>query len=163
MPAKNPVTYSDPAVTPFSFTFDVSDHLLVVQAADESVSSYSVMPNGMLKVVSQNVSSGDVSPCWIVGNGIGPIFTTNPGGLGTIASYKDWVPTGKLTLLNGLASEGYASVDEGISHDGQFLYALAPGNGVDGFKIASNGNLTSLGASFAYPGITLYAQGIAVW
>jgi hypothetical protein len=28
---------------------------------------------------------------------------------------------------------------------------------------AIKGNLTSLGASFAYPGITLYAQGIAVW
>ena len=40
MPAKNPVTYLDPGVVPFGFIFDVSDHLLVVEAADSAVSSY---------------------------------------------------------------------------------------------------------------------------
>ena len=43
---------------------------------------------------------------------------------------------------------------------GQYLYALAPGVGIDGFKVSPNGNLTSLGI-FPETVTSGYVQGIA--
>jgi hypothetical protein len=167
MPAQNPVTYSDSGVVPFGFIFDAVDNLIVVQAADSAVSSYHIKFDGTLKVISQSISSGDSSACWIAQNGVGPIFTTNPGSpggpepLGTISSFKDVLFTGNITLLNGSAATDLKTIDEGLSNDGQYLYALAPGVGIDGFKVSPNGNLTSLG-TFTESATSGFVQGIAV-
>ena len=121
----------------------------------------SVMPNGMLKVISSSVINNDSVACWIAENGIGPIFTTNPGGPGTVASYKDMVSTGKVTLENGLASMSGPVIDEGISNGGQFLYALSPNGSIYEFKIAFNGNLMNWG-TYATGDTSGYVQGIVV-
>jgi 6-phosphogluconolactonase len=160
-PATNPVTYLDPGVVPFGFIFDAIDNLVVVQAADSAVSSYRVKFDGTLKVISQSISNGDSTACWIAQKSIGPIFTTNPGATGTISSFKDMFFTGNITLLNGSAATGIHTIDEGLSNDGQYLYALAPGVGIDGFKVSPNGNLTSLG-TFAESATSGFVQGIAV-
>ncbi len=161
-PAANPVTYLDPGVVPFGFIFDAVDNLIVVEAADSAVSSYHIKFDGTLKVISQSISNGDSTACWIAQSGIGPIFTTNPGGAtGTISSFKDMFFTGNITLLNGSAANLNRTIDEGLSNDGQYLYALAPGVGIDGFKVSPNGNLTSLGI-FPETVTSGYVQGIAV-
>jgi len=162
MPAKNPVTYLDPLKVPFGFIFDARDNLIVVEAGKSAVSSYSIKFNGTLEVISQSISNDDSTACWIVGNDAGPIFTTNPGGPGTVASYKDWGSTGNITLLNSTAAVDGPFIDEGISNDGMFLYGLSPFSGIIyGFKVSPNGNLTSWG-TYATGDTSGYVQGMAV-
>jgi hypothetical protein len=68
-------------------------------------------------------------------------------------------------LLSGDATTAVPTItplDVGITNNGRFLYALDPVNGgIDGFQIAQDGTLTSVGTFYAGT-FGLFAQGIAV-
>jgi 6-phosphogluconolactonase len=157
LPVMNPVTSPSHGVTPFGFIFDQRERLLVVEAATNAVSSYKILPNDTLDVISGSVPNGQVAACWIAGNEHGDVFTDNPG-TSSVSAYKD--RHGSLVLLNGVAGTGTTPLDLSITRDGRFLYALDPKNGtVDMFQIEHDGSLTSLGTVAG--GFSIFAQGIA--
>jgi len=159
LPSMNPVTSTSNGNTPFGFIFDQWGHLLVVEAGSNAVSSYKILHNDTLQVISPSVANGQAAACWIAGNERGYVFTDNPGS-GTISNYKLTDKKGDLVLLNGAAGSGNKPLDVAIAADGRFLYALDPaGGGVDMFEIQPDGTLTNLGS--AAGGLSIFAQGIA--
>jgi 6-phosphogluconolactonase (cycloisomerase 2 family) len=159
LPGMNPVTSPSNGVTPFGFIFDQWGRLLVVEVGSNAVSSYNILDNDTLQVISPSVPNGQKASCWIVGNERGYIFTANPGA-STISAYKLNAGNGKLVLLNGTAGSGKSPLDVAIPMNGRFLYALDPGNGgIDMFQIEPDGSLAGLGTIAG--GLSMFAQGIA--
>lgn len=160
--AASPVTSPSSGATPFGVAFDQRDHLLVVEAGADAVSSYSISSNDGLQSISASVMDGQKASCWIATNGWRYAYTANPGSQ-TISSFNLNVANGAVTLLSASASPGAvtAPLDIATSRDGRFLYALDAGSlQIDAFQIEANGSLTNLGP--VNGGFAIYAQGIAV-
>jgi 6-phosphogluconolactonase len=158
----SPVTSPSSGSTPFGFTFDWRDHLLVVEAGADAVSSYSINSNGSLQSISASIVDGQKASCWIATDGWRYAYTANPGSQ-TISSFTVNKSTGAVALLNASASPGAvtAPLDIATSRDGRFLYALDAGSlQIDAFRIEANGGLSNLGP--VNGGFAIYAQGIAV-
>lgn len=156
LPGMNPVNSPSYGVTPFGFIFDQRGHLLVVEATTNAISSYKILQDDTLQVISGSVPNGQKAACWIAGNERGDVFTANPG-TSSISAYS--ARHGSLVLLNGVAGTGNTPLDLSITSDGRFLYALDPKNGtIDMFQI-DDGSLTSLGTVAG--GFSIFAQGIA--
>lgn len=159
LPAMNPVISTSNGLAPFGFIFDQPGHLLVVEAGSNAVSSYNILEDGALKVISPSVANGQMASCWIAGNARGNVFTANPGS-SSISAYELNVGKGSLVLLAGAAGMGTSPLDLSTTVDGRFLYAVDPGSGsIDMFKIGYDGSLTSLGAVAG--GLSTFSQGIA--
>lgn len=159
LPALNPVTSISNGKVPFAFIFDQQGHLLVVEVGPDAVSTYTILPNDTLQVISGSVANGQKAACWIVGNKRGDIFTANPGS-GTLSAYRLTPKNGQLTLLDATAGSGNKPLDLTITQSGRFLYALDPGSGnIDMFSIEDDGGLFNLGAINGE--FSLFAQGIA--
>jgi 6-phosphogluconolactonase (cycloisomerase 2 family) len=146
---------------PFGFVFDAKNHLLVVQAGNSAVSSYSVLPSGMLSPITEAFNPKSSTACWIVEDQLNDVFTTNPGTM-NISSYQDGGNSGNIGWLNASAATGIPTIDEGITNNGQFLYALSPGGNIAGYKISGDGSLKMVG-TFGATGITGVSQGLAAW
>lgn len=159
LPGINAVISPSNGVTPFGFIFDQRGHLLVVEASTNAVSSYNVLPDDTLQVISPSVPNGQKAACWIAGNQRGDVFTDNPG-THSISAYKLTAGQGSLVLLNGTAGIGNTPLDLSTTVDGRFLYALDPADGtIDMFQIEPDGSLTGLGSVAG--GFSIFAQGIA--
>lgn len=161
-PALTPVTNKSNGNVPFGFIFDRRGHLLVVEVGPNAVSSYNILSDNTLEVISGSVPNGQKTACWIAGHAHGDIFTANPAtpGGGTVSSYKLTIRSGQVSLVNGAAGKGTNPLDLAITKNGRFLYALDPGSGsVDMFQIEEDGSLNSLGAIHA--GLSIFAQGLA--
>jgi len=127
LPAANPVISASSGVTPFGLSFDDRDHLLVVAATSDAVSSYKLEANGTLQTISAMIGNGQKAACWIATDGRHHIFTANPG-TASISTYNLNARNGVITLQSGVASTGTAPLDITLTRDGQFLYALDPGS-----------------------------------
>ncbi|MFI5304737.1 MAG: lactonase family protein [Nitrospiria bacterium] len=161
LPGANPVTSTSNGSTPFGFIFDRMGNLLVVEVGPNAVSSYQILPDNTLQVISGSVPNGQNAACWIAGNERGFVYTANPGS-GTVSAYQLTVRYGQLTLLSGEAGYGKDPLDLAVTGNENFLYTLDPGSGnVDMFHIDHNGGLTYLGAASSDGEISLLAQGIA--
>jgi len=160
LPSMSPVTSPSNGVTPFGFIFNRRGHLLVVEAGTNAVSSYKILPDDTLDVISGSVLNGQKAACWITGNERRYIFTANPG-THTVSAYRLMTEQGNLVLINGAAGTGNTPLDLSTTRNGRFLYALDPTNGtIDMFKIEGDGSLTNLGAINAVE-LSIFAQGIA--
>lgn len=159
LPSMTAVTSPSFGLTPFGFIFDKRGHLLVVEAGTNAVSSYGIMPDDTLQVISGSVPNGQKAACWIAGNKRGEVFTDNPG-THSISAYRLMTGTGTLALIDGTAGTGNTPLDLSITGNGSFLYALDPANGaIDIFRIDLYGTLTDLGSVAG--GFAISAQGIA--
>jgi len=160
LPAANPVISSSSGVTPFGLAFDNRDHLLVVAATSDAVSSYHIESNGTLQTISAIIGNGQKAACWIATDGRHHIFTANPG-TASISTYNLNAGNGVITLQNGIAGTGTAPLDIALTRDGQFLYALDPGSlTIDAFRVEHDGYLTKLAPVAG--SFSTFAQGIAV-
>jgi 6-phosphogluconolactonase len=158
LPALSPVVSTSHGLTPFGFVFDGQGHLLVVEVGPNAVSSYNILPDDTLQVISPSVADGQKASCWIAGNDQGNVFTANPG-THDLSAFTENVGSGTIALLAGVAGQGHSPLDLSIAA-GRFLYAVDPaGGGVDTFRIEENGSLTSLGAVAG--GLSVFSQGIA--
>jgi len=158
-PVMNPVISVSNGLVPFGFIFDERGRLLVSEAGSGAVSSYKILHDGTLKVISPSVPNGQAATCWIAGNKRGDVFTANTGSQ-TLSAYDLKVRNGKLTLRNATAGVADRPIDLSITANGLFLYALDPGNGtVHMFQTKRDGSLTDLGA--VPGGLFIFAQGIA--
>lgn len=140
--------------TPFGFAFDRFNTLLITEAAGgapdgSSVSSYNVLNDGSLEVISATIPTTESAACWLVISKNGRYaFTTNAAS-SSISAYRV-SRTGKLDLLNadGVAAstgEGTAPVDMTLSPNGRILYVLSANVGkVMAFKVFGRGQLKLL-------------------
>lgn len=103
------------------------NQLTATPTFDGAVSSYSIDRNGTLDTIS-TAYNGQAASCWIT-NEMQYVFTTNPGS-GSISTFMEKDSSGKVSLVNATASTGIGVIDEGITNDGQFLYALGPTMGI---------------------------------
>ncbi|HET6465052.1 MAG TPA: beta-propeller fold lactonase family protein [Nitrospiria bacterium] len=159
LPAVSPVVSASHGNTPFGFIFDQRGRLLVVEVGPNAVSSYKILKDDTLQVISGSVPNGQQAACWIAGNERGDVFTANPGS-GTVSAYQLTARNGQVALLNGAAGSGNRPLDMAVADNGRFLYALDPGSGaIDMFRIKHDGSLTNLGAIDG--ALPLFAQGIA--
>ena len=162
LPSTAPVTSMSVGPVPFGFIFNGQGYLLVsevgVGPGAGAVSSYEILRDHTLRVISPSVANGQTATCWIAGN-MQYAFTSNTGSQ-TLSAYKVKPGKGSVTLLNATAGFGNRPIDSAVSVNGRFLYALDPGNSsIDMFLIKSNGSLVNLGT--AYGGFEIFAQGLA--
>ncbi len=159
LPAATPVISPSSGLAPFGLIFDERGHLLVAEAGSGAVSSYDILDDGTLQVISPSVPNGQTATCWIAANKRGNVFTSNTGS-GTISAYELMAGNGKLALQNPTAGAAVRPIDSAITVNGRFLYAADPGNGtVHMFQIEHDGSLTDLGAVDG--GLSIFANGIA--
>jgi 6-phosphogluconolactonase len=163
LPSMEPVTSMSNGIAPFAFIFDELGHLLVAEAGSGAVSSYDILRDDSLRVISPSVANNQTATCWISGRMPGYVFTANTGSQ-TISAYSLQAREngkGKLVLLDETAGSGNRPIDMDISDNGRFLYALDPGSEtIDIFAIGADGSLSNLGTMPG--GLSIFAQGIAV-
>ena len=161
LPGTTPTTSDSTGAGPFGFTFDQRGHLLVSEAGAGAVSSYDILPDGTLAVISPSVANGQRATCWIAITPDGRFAFTSNTGSGNISAYRIQAGNGKLSLLDAMAGSGNGPIDSAITKNSRFLYVLNGSNGTVGmFRINPNGSLIALGAIGGID--TPFAQGIAV-
>ncbi|RZT78998.1 6-phosphogluconolactonase (cycloisomerase 2 family) [Micromonospora violae] len=135
--SRNPVI-SDAGNTPFGFTFDTDDTLLVAESGSNSVSRFELEDDGALDQIGPSVPNGQQATCWI--QRVGDFFYVANAGTSTISSYRV-NDHGKLELVEGVAADtGGGSIDMTAS-DG-FLYVQnATAGNVQGYEVGKDGSL----------------------
>jgi 6-phosphogluconolactonase len=161
-----PMDNSSSGMTPFGFSFNNSDFLIVSEAFGgapnlAAVSSYSSDEAGILSVISGSVPNSQTAFCWVViPNNGSPAIVSNTGS-GTISTYNI-DDNGALALADGVAADlGLKSAprDMALSVNSQFLYVQTEGgDSVVIFAVDGGGNLTLIGTT---GGLPFGAQGIA--
>lgn len=144
LPGFKPVTTQSVGVVPFGFAFDRRGHLLVSEAGSGAVTSYKILRNHRLRVISPSVENGQTATCWIAADGRGFVFTANTGS-NNISAYKVHHRKGRLVLRDEAAGFGKAPIDMTTAGNGRFLYALNALDGTVGmFRIKADGSLVEL-------------------
>jgi 6-phosphogluconolactonase (cycloisomerase 2 family) len=156
-----PLTIPSSGQTPFGFGVSKRDHVIVSEAfggapGATAVSSYELMENGNLAVITPSLASGQTAACWIVLSRKGRFAYASNTPSANITGYFVG-RNGALALLNGqpvaaTLPAGSAPTDMAISTNDRFLYTLNSGNGTIGaFQIQNDGTLTSLGMTGRLP------------
>ncbi len=147
--------------TPFGFSFDPWNHMIVSEAFETgnplhplpnkgAASSYSVNDEGVLATISGSVPTFHTAPCWMVITRNGKFAYTSNTASGVITGYRVH-DDGTLSLLNptgvSATTGGAASlpVDLALSRDGRFLYGVNDGTGtIFAWRVRADGQLTFL-------------------
>ncbi len=137
-----PVVNADPGAVPFGVTFDRAGHLLVANAGPNSLSSFTLNPDGTVTLIDSK-ANGQAATCWVA-PARGFFYTSNAGSP-SLSGYHDSAG-GQLNLLGSTPTDP-GTVDAAASTGGQFLYVQTGGNGiVDEFQVGANGSLTQIGS-----------------
>jgi 6-phosphogluconolactonase len=152
-------------MTPFGFSFNNSDFLIVSEAfggapGQGAASSYSSDQAGILSVISGSVPNSQTASCWVVIPNSGNLAIVSNTGSGTISTYN--IVDGSLTLANAIAADTGANSaprDMALSVNGHVLFVQTEGGqSVAVFHIENNGTLTPVDTA---GGLPFGAQGIA--
>jgi len=160
LPAPQPVTSISNGFTPFGFGFDKKGRLIVAEAFGTgsqpppptpgagAASSYEILPDGTLQVVSASVGNFQTATCWLETSKGRYAYATNNAS-NTITGYRIG-KDGTLSLLDASgvsAVTGGAPVDLAVTDNGKFLYTVNAFSGtVSMFAIDKpDGSLTPLG------------------
>jgi Lactonase, 7-bladed beta-propeller len=137
-----PVENASTTPVPFAFTFGPGATLVVAEALDSAVSTYTVNTGGSLTAGS-SLGDGQAALCWITAAG-GFDYVANAGS-NSLSAY--WVgPGGSLSLVGVVASTDAGPIDMAASPGGKYLYSEDGGAGaVDEFAVNSDGSLTAIG------------------
>lgn len=159
--------FTSSGATPFGFAVGRNDRIFVSEAAGvpngSSASSYSVLENGGLEVISASVPTEQQAACWLTLSPDEHFAYTANAGSGSLSGFSV-APDGSLHLLdpNGVTAAigiGSHPVDMATSDEGQLLFALANGNGtLHAYHITPHGSLIPVGLT---SGIPTTAQGLA--
>lgn len=148
-----PHTTASAGPTPYGFTFAREDTLVVTEAfgaatGKAAASSYR-MNGGGAELITSSVGNGRSEICWAVASADGRhVFTTNFAD-GAVSRYRV-SDGGELVLDDAVAAVTFDGVpglrDEGLTGDGEFLYAIdADGGRIYGWRVAESA-LTPLGS-----------------
>ena len=153
----------DPVVTPsagntaFGFDFTPRGQPIVSEAASGSASSYNVLADGRLSVVSAAAPTLQRATCWLIVDNSGRFAFTANAASATLTGFAIDA-NGALTRLtdSGVSADlgaGAGPLDLDMSRNGKFLYVFKNGTGtIGGFEVAGDGSLTSLGDT---PGLAI--------
>ena len=152
--ATSVITTSDAGSGPFGLRFGRDGALICVEAASASASSYSLLLNDTLSVISPAVANGQKASCWISVTGDGKFAFVSDTGSGTFSSYQV-SGNGALNLANAIAAstDGAAPIDSALSGDSAFFYVVDSSHGnvliyrVHGASLHALGSVTGLPAS----------------
>jgi 6-phosphogluconolactonase len=145
-----------PSVGPgaFSVSFTPSGDAIVSEtggANGSAVSSYSVLPDGMLSPISSSVPTLGAANCWNAVTPDGRFVYVSNAGSSTISGFSI-AANGSLSALPGTVvganPNGATNLDITVSADGKFLYTMNSHNGTIGiFAIQKDGTLKNAGAA----------------
>jgi 6-phosphogluconolactonase len=147
----------NPSVGPgaFSANFAPDGKLIVSEtgpagAANASaISSYSVLANGKLSVISQSVPTFGAANCWNAITRDGKYVYVSNAGSATVSGFsigKGGVLTPVGATVVGTNPEGSTNLDIAVSGDGKYVYTLNSGAGtISIFAIEKDGTLTEAG------------------
>jgi DNA-binding beta-propeller fold protein YncE len=137
-----PAVTADPGNVPFGVTFDAGGHLLVAEAGDNAVATYTVNRNGALTLTGRALT-GQAATCWIAPDGL--VFYASNAGSDTLSGYRD-TGSGQLQAL-GTTNTDAGTTDASSSPDGRYLYVRAGAQGiVDEYRAGPGGALTEIGS-----------------
>jgi len=140
--------------TPFAPVF-APNGALIVGSASNFVSSYWILPNRTLSVISASLPTLGKATCWDVVTAHGRFVYTSNAGTSSISGFKiGW--KGVLTALDstvvGSNPAGATNLDIAASDNGKFLYTLNTAAGAIGiFMVDHDGNLVDLGPVTGLP------------
>lgn len=63
-----PAVSADPGDVPFGITFDAGGHLVVAEAGDNAVATFTINPDGTL-TLADRAATGQAATCWIARDG----------------------------------------------------------------------------------------------
>lgn len=139
--------------------------LLVTEAGAAALSSYKLLTNNSLKVISGSVVNGQSATCWITVNQDQQIAYTSNAGTNTISLYNI-NQDGNLILRDNVKSNptsNAAPLDNGVSQDGKNLYVLNGNEGtISVFHINLDGTLLFIEVFKDTDLPKIGAQGLAV-
>ncbi len=142
-----PVVNAEPGTVPFGVTFDQGGNLVISQAGNNAVASYSLHSDGTVSQLS-SIETGQAATCWVVRSG-SVLYASNAGS-GTFSSVRSDFG-GHLTFLGNTETHG-GTVDAAVSANSRFFYVQAGAAGiVDEFAIGAQGTVTQVG-SVTVPG-----------
>jgi 6-phosphogluconolactonase (cycloisomerase 2 family) len=150
-----PNSQASAAATPFGFAFDKQGDLIVSDAVGAApgasgLSSYDVSETGVLTAVTPFLGDTQTAACWVVVTKNGRFTYTTNTGSNTISTYSI-ADDGSLTLLDAVgASTGSAPIDEALSSDSRYLYALVSG-AIDAFSVGADGALAPISGAAGLP------------
>lgn len=139
---------------PFAAVF-AANGALIVGAASNQVSSYMILPNRTLSVITASLPTLGAATCWDVIAGRGKFIYTANAGTATLSGF-DIARDGSLTPIGATVAAanppGSTNLDIASTRNGNFLYTLNTGNGSIGiFSVAHDGALQSLPAVEGLP------------
>ncbi|WP_416972199.1 lactonase family protein [Streptomyces sp. 4F14] len=147
-PTRNAMVNPSAGKVPFAITFDRTGRMLVAEAAKSTVSTYTVRPDGRLKLIQRPLANGQNTLCWL--ERAGDFFYGGNTGNSTVTGYR-MDQYGRLALTNahGVATPPSAKsqgvIDLAVTKDEKFLYVQNATSGtVDGFRIGGDGTLTKV-------------------
>ncbi len=127
---------------PFGFTFDASGHLVVTEALNSDLTTYSVAADGVLTALG-STADGAAALCWVATNGT-YFFGANAGSA-TVTSFTIG-STGTPAVVASTPTDS-GPVDLAASLDGHALYVETGGSDlVDSFAVQSDGTLVPTGS-----------------
>ena len=162
---------ADPTVTvskgpgPFGMAFTRQSVLLVTEAGPNALSSYRLLNDGALKVISASIPTNQGATCWVSITPNGCWAYTSNAATGTISLFRV-ARSGVLTLMESVPSTPLlngAPIDNAIDPCGEFLYVLNGAQGsISAFLLEREGHptLVQIYENTHLP--TVGAQGIAV-
>lgn len=138
-----PVENPSSGTTPFG-SVCACGTLYVSEAGSNALSSYDVLNNSRLRVISGSVQNGQSATCWVSITPEQTFAYTSNAGNGTISQYK--INANKsLTLIETVPSIpgiNGAPLDNTIDDEGKHFYVLNGSQGsISVFKIQKNGHL----------------------
>lgn len=153
----SPVVTASATPVPFAFSFDAAGNLVGAEAADSTVSTYQVDPDGSLTLIG-SVGDGGAALCWITG--INGTFYGSNAASATVSSFTI-DSSGAPVLDRATAAATHpGTTDSAASPDGRFLYVESGGSGAfDVFAVHQNGSLTPVETVWNIP---VGTEGIAV-
>ncbi len=152
---------------PFGMVFRRDGLLLVAEAGSNALSSYWLNANGTLSVISGSVSTGQNATCWVSLSRSGRHAYTSNTGSRTISTFRV-SDNGVLTFIRNtystfLEEDGGAPIDNAISANGRYFYALNGNEGtISAFKICDRGVLARIQVAGNEDIPILGTQGLAV-
>jgi len=161
-----PATIASSGPTPYGFAFASNGTLVVTEAfraekGAAAASSYSIA--GMsLTPRTMSLANGMSEICWAVVTPDDRFALTTNFAESTVSRFAI-APDGSIVLEDasaGAIDERRPGLrDEGLSHDGRFLYAIdADGGAVVGWSVATDGSLAPAGS---WPGLPTTIAGLA--
>lgn len=157
-----PVVTPAAAPVPFAVAFAWPNKLIVAEALDSVLSTYSADSDGQLTAES-SLPDGETALCWVVSAGE-YVYVANAGS-GNISGYR-LGPNGQLSLISttgvvGTTSAGAIDLTVVPGTDLLYIESGVPSGtpSVDGFIINPDGALTSVGSVAVRDGA--YMEGIA--